>query len=162
MLCERCHGREAVVHITEIINGHKTDEYLCRECAEKENSKAAHLNLFNYDFFNNGFESFFGNDFMKSFLGGPLTAVESLHSPVHREGSLNQERIGLFGKPGSYENLLRHLKSPDAKESGQEVKNPDDSSDQLYYLKKKLSQLVADENYEEAAKVRDEIRKLEQ
>lgn len=37
MLCDRCHGREAVVHVTQIVNGHRTEKHLCRECAAKEN-----------------------------------------------------------------------------------------------------------------------------
>lgn len=162
MLCERCHGREAVVHITRIINGHKTDEYLCRECAAEEHSKAVHLNLFNHNFFNDSFDSFLDDGFMRSFLGGPVAAVESLCSPKHRVRSFEPERTGLFGKPGSYENLMRHLKFPEEKKSVErKTENLKDSNDKLSSLRKKLNQLVAEERYEEAAKVRDEIRKLE-
>lgn len=35
MLCERCQERPASVHVTRIINGEKTELYLCQECARE-------------------------------------------------------------------------------------------------------------------------------
>lgn len=168
MLCERCHGREAVVHITEIINGHKTDQYLCRECAEKENAGTAPLNFFDHDFFYDKFDSLFDGGFMRPFFDSPLTAVENLYAPDTLRTGLKQGDRRLFAKPGSYENLMRHLTSPSSVEVGKTGKEPlsngvgknGNSSDQLLILQKRLEQLVAEEKYEEAAKVRDEINKL--
>ena len=35
MLCDVCKKQEAVVHITKIENGQRTDMHLCAECAKK-------------------------------------------------------------------------------------------------------------------------------
>ena len=36
MLCDQCKKREAVVHITKIENGRRTELHLCAECARKQ------------------------------------------------------------------------------------------------------------------------------
>ena len=36
MLCERCHAHPATVHMVQVVNGHRKEEHLCSECAEKE------------------------------------------------------------------------------------------------------------------------------
>lgn len=38
MLCDKCHKREAKVYYTEIVNGEKKEQYLCEECAAKYTS----------------------------------------------------------------------------------------------------------------------------
>lgn len=35
MLCQSCNQNEASVHLTKIINGEKTELYICEECAQK-------------------------------------------------------------------------------------------------------------------------------
>lgn len=36
MICERCHKKEATVHITEVLNGNRTEKHLCQDCAAQE------------------------------------------------------------------------------------------------------------------------------
>ena len=57
MICERCHKKEATIHITEVLNGNRTEKHLCQDCAAQE--KGMH---FQQDFFSDPFTNFFGRD----------------------------------------------------------------------------------------------------
>lgn len=50
MLCERCHAHPATVHMVQVVNGHRKEEHLCSECAEKE-----HVFQKEQSFFGHGF-----------------------------------------------------------------------------------------------------------
>ncbi len=41
MLCERCHEKEATIHIEKILNGKREKHHLCAECAKQENAAGA-------------------------------------------------------------------------------------------------------------------------
>lgn len=80
------------------------------------------------------------------------------------------KKDGLLGCPGCYEAFreklrpaFQHMQGAHRYE-GDEPKKAEvkEESPELTDLRNKLSKLVADENYEEAAKVRDEIHKLEE
>ncbi len=46
MLCENCQKREATYHVTQTINGHKTEKHLCGQCAQekaKQRTKLLHI-----------------------------------------------------------------------------------------------------------------------
>lgn len=53
MLCDVCEKREAVVYITKIENGRRTEIHLCAHCARKEGQLGAlrELNIIDNDFF---------------------------------------------------------------------------------------------------------------
>lgn len=154
MLCDRCHGREAVVHVTQIINGHRTERHLCRECAAKENLMNDSMGFFGHDLFRSSFDSFFNDGFMNSLFRPARTTIESLSCPECYEAFREKLRPAFQHMQGA------HRYSGDAPKPADEKKAPEESPE-LKELREKLSKLVADENYEEAAKVRDEIHKLE-
>ena len=169
MLCERCHGKEAVVHLTQIINGHRGEWHLCRECAEKENIMSPSREFFGHDFFRNNFESFFNDGFMDSFFAPMRTAIESLSGPEWSKVHHDFRKDGFLGYPGCYEEFrekvrpaFRHMKESHRHE-GKATRHADGKSEspELAELRNKLSKLVAEEKYEEAARVRDEIQNLE-
>ena len=81
MLCDRCHGREAVVHVTQIVNGHRTERHLCRECAARENLVNNCMGFFGHDLFRNSFDPFFNDGFMDSLFRPARTAIENLSCP---------------------------------------------------------------------------------
>lgn len=170
MLCDRCHGREAVVHVTQIVNGHRTEKHLCRECAAKENLMHPSIDFFGHDLFRNSFDSFFNDGFMNSLFRPARTAIESLSCPECGKKYEDFKKDGLLGCPGCYEAFreklrpaFQHMQGAH-RYSGDEPKKAEakEESPELKELRNRLSKLVADENYEEAAKVRDEIHKKEQ
>lgn len=81
MLCDRCHGREAVVHVTQIVNGHRTERHLCKECAARENLVNNSMGFFGHDLFRNSFDTFFNDGFMDSLFRPARTAIENLSCP---------------------------------------------------------------------------------
>ena len=161
MLCDRCHGREAVGHVTQIVNGHRTERHLCRECAARENLV-------------NNSMGFFGHDLPSApaykLFRPARTAIENLSCPECGKTYHDFKKDGLLGCPGCYEAFreklrpaFQHMQGAHRYE-GDEPKKAEvkEESPELTDLRNKLSKLVADENYEEAAKVRDEIHKLEE
>lgn len=167
MLCERCHERTASVHVTKIINGEKTGYHLCEQCAKEQGE------IFNPLVSGNAF------DFNK-LLSGLLNMESSPgYAPV-MTGNLrcstcgmtyNQfTQVGRFGCPDCYDNfsarlepLLRRIQSSNT-HTGKVPQKSDDKIQQrrrLDTLRKELQQAVMSEQFERAAKLRDEIRALE-
>ena len=160
MLCQKCGQNTATTHIKTVINGQVTQQNLCGYCAAKE-----------------GFSSFMGNSIsglLSSMLGQSVRSdKDALEKSCPCCGSTfaNIAETGKVGCAECYnvfsDELLPYLKrihgsvihngkSPEKKELI--IK---DDRFKISELKRKLSSLVAEENYEEAAIVRDEIKKLE-
>lgn len=162
MLCDHCKKHEAVVHITKIENGRRTDIHLCADCAGKQSP-----------FGSDGESNIVDNDFFRKM------AYPDHHGRYGEElrcnscGTTYEEfnRNGKFGCPDCYETfeeeatpLLRRIHG-----HGRHVgKVPERGSGvfrtetQLKRLRQHLQKLIAAEAYEDAATVRDEIRALEQ
>ncbi len=160
MLCEHCHGRAANVHITEIINGQKTELHLCSECATKENRIHAYRGGFR-----EMFNSFFAED--PFFITSPKIDWEDRNGPI----GISQEKKdnynkGLLGSEPDYKKFCNHLKSVIHDKSkkgdvGKEDINMTDTKEDTFLsnLEKQLNDCIEKENFEEAAKIRDQIKK---
>lgn len=170
MLCERCHERPATVHVTKIINGVQTAYHLCEVCAKEQG-----------DVFPNPFLMGSPFDFNKLLSGLLNMESSSGFAPITTQAqqrcgtcgmTYNQfTQIGRFGCPDCYDafsarlepllrriqNGLRHTgKVPGTAGERQQLAR------KLEQLRRELQQAVAQEQYERAAQLRDEIRKLEQ
>lgn len=157
MLCQKCHKNQATVHTVTIVNGVKDEKYLCSECAG-ENELAMNFS----------FPSM--NDFFGDFFEPQRTLQQALKCDSCGTSFEDFNRTGLLGCPECYENFrsrlapiikktqggnTAHKPETDAKEHISEEKS------ELKELKRKLKAAIKDEKYEEAAELRDEIRKLE-
>lgn len=58
MLCDSCHQKEAVIHMTQVVNGRRSERHLCRDCARKENLINDPFDLWNQEVFAHPFDSF--------------------------------------------------------------------------------------------------------
>lgn len=168
MICERCHERTATVHVTKIVNDEKTGYHLCEQCAKEQGE------ILNPFVAGNAF------DFNK-LLSGLLTMESSsglAQVQTHQMRcatcgmTYNQfTQIGRFGCPDCYDNfasrlepLLRRIQTRNTHTG----KVPTQSAGklqqqrQLDALRRTLQQAVANEQFERAAELRDEIRALEQ
>ncbi|GEO26696.1 protein-arginine kinase activator protein [Alicyclobacillus acidoterrestris] len=168
MLCERCHERAATVHVTKIVNGEKTGYHLCEQCAKEQGE------IMNPFIAGNAF------DFNKLLSG--LLNMES--SPGYTPTQVNQLRcstcgmtynqftqLGRFGCPDCYDNfasrlepLLRRIQTGNSHSGKVPTKSGEKIQQQrrLEALRRELQKAVAEENFERAAELRDEIRTLEQ
>ncbi len=169
MMCDKCQKKQATVHLTEIKNGVKTESHLCEDCA-----KAAGVDT--------GFPSFggfwddslpFGNLFGSFFHPSQtdvLTGRTAARCPQCGASLNDLQRTGRLGCASCYDTfrpqLERTLKSihGDTRHKGKLAKNAGAdllAKKELDSLKKQLSQAIADEAYEEAARLRDQIHQLE-
>lgn len=167
MLCERCGKKAASVHVTKIINGHKTELYLCENCAKEKKEEFSLEGKFPLHQFFSGFLGFMPP-------GGGEVVAPATHSGLQcPECGLTYtqfSQIGHFGCDGCYEAfgsnlipLLRRLhgnqkhigKIPARAGSCIKIKK------EVERLRAELQRKVAEEAFEEAARLRDMIRKLE-
>ena len=71
MLCERCHAHPATVHMVQVVNGHRKEEHLCSECAEKEHVFQKEQSFFGHGFFDSPLDHFFGGSMLGHLLEDP-------------------------------------------------------------------------------------------
>ena len=163
MLCDICHKKEATVHLTEIINDKITKMHLCEQCAsEKSQTMEAHFDL-------------------SDLLAG-LADIGDIQQPTIKKGikcpscgfALGDfQRIGRLGCPKCYETfrnqlapLLRRIHGQDRHMGKLTVRTVSGklSKDarELHALKVGLQKAISTEAFEEAAKLRDKIKEIEE
>lgn len=175
MKCERCGKNEANVQYTQIINGLKEELSLCEKCAND-------LGVGNISFsmpidFSNFFGEFLEGDNVNTFQNIKFNTQNT----CQKCGMTFEEfaNTGKFGCDNCYEifsnkidRILKgvhgtdthigrkYLENKENKENNVEKKH-DTNIAKIEELKNKLKAVIKEENYEEAAKIRDEIKTLE-
>jgi len=163
MICQICSQREATFHFKEVINGEVRELHLCEVCAKEKG----------WD------KSFFIPDFSLPNLIASLTDMEISFPTEERETvrcpicGLSYEDIKEKGKIGCsscYQIFEKYLTSLLERIQGktyhsgkipQKGKVKNGVSKRIYGLRKELKEAIKKEEYERAAEIRDEIRKLE-
>ncbi len=164
MLCQNCGKNNATSHIHSVINGVVKDKYLCSECAAAENAD----NFYENDIFKM-LSSFLSDGAVQRFEGIKCECCGTTYDTVKRTG-----RVGCGNCYKVFEQQLKpalvrihgrtvHVgKRPDGEcetNAVQSTENPEKSK--LEALKKQLKEAIANEEYEKAAVLRDEIRREE-
>ena len=181
MLCDNCGKREANVKYSENINGVKKELHLCDICSEKLGiTQEMSFNMPTFDF-PNLFSSFFEDFSTPEFM--PLLN-EVKHQKCDSCGTIFEDIIntGKYGCPNCYDvfqdrmdPILKRLQGANqhngrlGKISDNKIKYKKDNIEQnskkednkLEKIKNDLKQAIKEERYEDAAKLRDEIKKLE-
>lgn len=175
MLCQNCNKNEATVKYTEIINGEKTEVMLCEKCSKELG--IGHMN-FNMPI---DFSSFFGDfleDYEESSFMPLLTTNKKLkcnNCNMTFEEFMEQ---GKFGCEECYDtfsskidSILKRIQGSNRYAGKKLVKNgeskiefkekPEKKETEKEKLQKQLKEAIQKENYEEAAKIRDKIKELE-
>ena len=174
MLCQNCNKREANVKYTEIINGEKKEMHLCEECSEKLG-----LNNISFDMpinFSNFFDDIF-NDYEDEFI--PLLektkTLKCNKCGMTYDEFLKEGKFGCSNCYASFENkiepILKRLHGETShkgrkanqtikKDNYVEVATPEISNIKRD-LQAELKKAIQEERYEDAAKIRDEIKKEE-
>lgn len=171
MLCKNCNKNEATFHYTEIINGVKKEIALCDECRNKLEISSLDFNipLGMPDFFSDFFEE---SSFMPEY--DVIKKLKCDECGLSYDEFIDGGRVGCSNCYNTFESKLdsilknihgsnkhkgRVLNSPKLNKIEKVKEIP--KNNKLEELKNKLKELVREEKYEEAAKIRDEIKKLE-
>ncbi|MEW6625064.1 MAG: UvrB/UvrC motif-containing protein [Bacillota bacterium] len=167
MFCDQCKMRPASVYITKILNNEKSQLNLCEECA-KEYQQNLGFNLapsFSIHKFLTGLLE--GGEALDQQLGRGLEylkckACEADYGQFQQTGRLGcADCYDAFS--GKLDLLLKRVHGSSVhsgkfpKRAGSHIR----ISQQIRTLKNKLHALVAAEEFEKAAEVRDKIRDLE-
>lgn len=171
MECQECHQRPATVHLTQVVNGQKTEVHVCEQCAKEK----GYMNYGEENFtLNDLLSGLFHSEGLSSFSkqsAQPYQQATQLKCPTC--GLTYQEfaRIGKFGCAECYRTfddkinpILRRVHSGNTTHDG---KIPKREGGKLHVkrnideYKLQLKRLIEQEEFEEAAKVRDKIRSLE-
>lgn len=167
MLCERCHAHPATVHMVQVVNGHRKEEHLCSECAEKEHVFQKEQSFFGNGFFDSPLDHFFGGLMLGHLLedpfgtrtledqGGQFIEVSPEKLPENEDGySRFKESIRPSFQKGKSEIPVKEAK-------GEEKMDAPAESMELQALRKELKSCVDREDFERACEVRDKIKALE-
>jgi protein arginine kinase activator len=181
MKCENCGKNEANVKYTQIINGEKKQMFLCEECSEKLGINDIHFNMpinftsFLTDFFNDmndiSFVPTLGERNIPKCTKCGLTWEDFLHTgkfgcsncyndfearidPILRSLQGATSHTGRIGEVRTGNNVKQNL------DDKLEEENKNVSKTEK--LKEDLKQAIKEERYEDAAKIRDEIKKQEE
>ncbi len=162
MVCELCKQAQATVHLTEIVNEQMTELHLCEACA---NQKGAQV------------ESHFGLSDLLSGLADFSKTQEPEEAVVKACPNCGMtyddfRKVGRLGCSICYTTFKRSLGSLLKRIHGSPIhigKSPmrlikpaKIAKSELLDLKKKLEHAIDNEAFEEAANLRDQIRRLEQ
>ncbi len=162
MLCQSCLKNMATTHIKTIVNGEFKEYMLCPECAKEMGC----MNLFDE------FVSDFGN-LWSSFLDAkPLTeALPKVKRCDFCGASFNDiVNTGRVGCAHCYETFSNEILPSiqrihgNTRHKGKIASSGSAESklkNQVEDLKEKLSQAIQNQEFEEAAKLRDKIREIE-
>ena len=161
MICDACKQQQATVHLTEIVNEQMTELHLCEACA---NQKGAQV------------ESHFGlSDLMAGLADvGKVQEVEEETATKTCPGcGMTYEDFRKVGRLGCAEcyvtfrrsllGLLKRIHGAPHHLGKTPVKlvKPQTSKQELLDLKHRLARAIEMEAFEEAARLRDQIREVE-
>ena len=162
MVCDACKKQQATVHLTEIVNDQMTELHLCEACANQKGAQA---------------ESHFGLADLLSGLAdfGKTQEPEEVVTKACPNCGMTYDdfrKVGRLGCSECYSTFKRSLGSLLKRIHGSPIhlgKSPvrlakpaKVMKSELADLRRKLERAIEGEEFEEAARLRDQIRRLEQ
>ncbi|KOO40837.1 UvrB/UvrC motif-containing protein [Priestia koreensis] len=172
MICQNCETRPASLHFTKFINGEKTEIHLCEQCA-KENGESLMFQG------NSGFS-------INNLLAGLINLESSFSKSTKQQTYSNKEvlqcphckmtyhkfaKLGKFGCAECYKTFensltpfLKRLHGGNYVHNGKVPKRIGGNihlKKELEAMKLNLKEYIAQEEFEKAAELRDQIRAFE-
>lgn len=156
MLCENCKKNVATTYLKQTINGKTTEIFLCDECAAKLGVDSGIKN------FGAGLGSMLPELFRQSGEIAELRcpACGTLYSSISKSGMVGCDRCysAFASRLNSVIKRMHGSRKHMGKIPASFAKNPENKTDTL---KRQLRQAIEKEDFETAAKLRDQIRNLE-
>lgn len=161
MLCEKCGEHEATVKFVQIENNNKTELHLCQNCTQGYTNFTTGFNL----------QHLLSSMFQSSKFGQHLGQSQTLKKcPTCGRTIADVQKTGRLGCSSCYEvfrddlnPVLRRLHGSSTHTGKVPVRAYPKAriERQIEDLRRRLEDCVRQENYEQAAKYRDELRLLE-
>ena len=170
MLCDNCGKNEATIKLTQVINGKKTEMMICEECGKKMGITEINFEMpIDLSNFLGDFISKQENEEMMPF-DIPNATLKCNKCNMTYEEFLN---TGKFGCEECYnafgykvDSLLKRIQRTD-KYIGRKANHNENNKIQenknvsrLEKLQQELKLAIKEERYEDAAKIRDEIKNI--
>lgn len=171
MKCDNCKQNEATIHMTNIVNNEKTEQHLCSSCASdlQKDGKISPFSSFVNDMWDS---NFFTNEFFKNMIY-PNHVLEAQHQKrCDHCGNTYDEfnRLGKFGCVRCYSTfqdqigpLVKRIQG--SAEYKGKIPSKGSGAFKVQYeikqLRKELEKVIQNEQFEEAAQLRDRIKDLE-
>ena len=150
--------------MVQVVNGHRKEEHLCSECAEKEHVFQKEQSFFGHGFFDSPLDHFFGGSMLGHLLEDPF-GTRTLEDQgggqfieVSPEKLPDYDRFKESIRP-SFQKGKNEIpvNEPKAKEKA----DTPAESEELQALRKELKSCVDREDFERACEVRDKIKAIE-
>lgn len=171
MLCEKCQKEEASVFYEETVNGVSRSLSLCPACAKKLQKSGGFPSYMNADeFFSAPQMNILQDGLFATLFGLPEKPTAEKTCPLCRSTLRHIAKNGKAGCPECYRTFSAELASTvrsihsNVKHIGRapaKYKKRQEETDHLSGLRARLQEAIAEESFELAAKLRDEIRALE-
>lgn len=184
MLCQNCGKNEANIRYTQIINGVKKEINLCSECAKNMGmdnlDMSINFNSFLGDFFNDYAETGFlptfqtnevkcskcgmtYTDFINSGVFGCEECYKVFSNPIEsllKNLHGNAKHVGRIPK-GSKNNISSDVKNEKVESNYNKNDDKPKKDNKIEKLQRDLELAIKEERYEDAAKIRDELKEME-
>lgn len=167
MLCECCHARPATVHMVQVVNGHRKEEHLCSECAEKEHVFQKEQSFLGQGFFDSPLDHFFGGSMLGHLLEDPF-GTRTLEDQGGQFIEVSPEKLP--ENESSYDRFKESIRPsfqkgkneiPVNEPKAKEKADAPAESEELQALRRELKSCVDREDFERACEVRDKIKAIE-
>ncbi len=172
MLCTNCKKNQATVYLSQNINGKKSEQALCPACYEKLKASRDYMD------FGDLLGSLFTPKSHNALRGSTVKACTlcgSTWRDLRESGKVgcakcydvfrDELESTVQSIHGRAAHVGRHpadrLTASDTVDAKEEKKEEKEEKKKLSALKREMDQAVRDQNFEEAARLRDEIRELE-
>lgn len=162
MKCDNC-NRAATVHLTEIKNGKKIEKHLCEQCAAQNEGLAVKSHtpinelLTNFVLAHSGLTKETGTACEQCGISWSEFRQSGLLGCEHDYALFEKDLTPLLQR--AHEGATHHVGKVPARRGGTGV--PIKRSVDLTRLQKELKRAVESEDYERAAKLRDQIKTAE-
>jgi protein arginine kinase activator len=154
MLCDNCKERDAVVHLTRIVDNAVSQLHLCEKCAAAKGVETT-LSVPQHPL----------GDILQAVQQQATTTSEDAAACAFCGATARDFRAtGRLGCPHCYDAMERSLRGS-SRHVGQRYETPDthvvEKPDTLHDLRDRLRRAVESEQFEVAAELRDRIKALE-
>ncbi|MFC0560686.1 UvrB/UvrC motif-containing protein [Halalkalibacter alkalisediminis] len=167
MICQECNKRKASLHFAKIINGEKTEFHICEQCAKEKGEYFPGTNSFSIHQLLSGLLNF-EQPIQKGHEHTPVSKLECEKCGMTYEQFTQAGRFGCAHCYKSFESklepILKRVHSGNHTHAGklpERIGGGIQIQRQIDALKQQLKSLIEQEEFEQAAELRDEIRLLE-